>query len=212
MVGAGGFGREVVTLLRRLALDDRVWACGEVVDDAPSPANVHRLRRLGPMILGRVSDLLDRDGPLSVVVAVGDPDGRRQLVDRLSQNARTDVSFPILVHPDTTIGADVRLGEGTVVAPGVRLSASIDVSRHVHVDQNATVGHDVVLDDFVRLNPAACLSGDVRVGAGALIGANATVLQGLTIGSGAVVGAGAVVTRNVEPGRTVAGVPARVTG
>jgi maltose O-acetyltransferase len=42
-----------------------------------------------------------------------------------------------------------------------------------------------------------------------LIGTGAVILQGLTIGRGATVGAGAVVTRDVAPGSTVVGVPAR---
>ena len=41
------------------------------------------------------------------------------------------------------------------------------------------------------------------------IGASATVLGGVTIGEGAIIGAGAVVTRDVPPGETYAGVPAR---
>jgi UDP-2-acetamido-3-amino-2,3-dideoxy-glucuronate N-acetyltransferase len=44
---------------------------------------------------------------------------------------------------------------------------------------------------------------------GASIGANATILPGLTIGEGAMVGAGAVVTKDVPPGVTVKGNPAR---
>jgi acetyltransferase-like isoleucine patch superfamily enzyme len=44
---------------------------------------------------------------------------------------------------------------------------------------------------------------------GASIGSGAVVLGGVRIGAGALVGAGAVVSRDVEPGETVAGVPAR---
>lgn len=44
----------------------------------------------------------------------------------------------------------------------------------------------------------------------ASIGSNVTVLCGVTIGAGARVGAGAVVVKDVPPGATVAGNPARV--
>ena len=47
------------------------------------------------------------------------------------------------------------------------------------------------------------------VGAGASLGSGAVVLGGVTIGERALVGAGAVVTRDVAPGETVAGSPAR---
>lgn len=45
---------------------------------------------------------------------------------------------------------------------------------------------------------------------GASIGSSVTVMCGVTIGRGAFVAAGAVVTKDVPPGATVAGVPARV--
>jgi acetyltransferase-like isoleucine patch superfamily enzyme len=43
----------------------------------------------------------------------------------------------------------------------------------------------------------------------ASIGSGAVILGGVRVGAGALIGAGAVVTRDVSPGKTVAGVPAR---
>jgi acetyltransferase-like isoleucine patch superfamily enzyme len=45
---------------------------------------------------------------------------------------------------------------------------------------------------------------------GASIGTGAVVLGGIEIGARAIIGAGAVVTRDVPPGATVAGNPARI--
>lgn len=52
----------------------------------------------------------------------------------------------------------------------------------------------------------------VRIGANVWIGGGAILLPGVTVGDGAIVGAGAVVTRDVPPGATVAGNPARPIG
>lgn len=165
-----------------------------------------RVDVLGSRIVGSVADLMKRTEPFSAVLAVGSASARRTIADLLSQSP---VTFPVLVHPDATMGHDVRLAEGVVVAAGVRLSTNIDVGRHVHIDQNVVVGHDCSLEDFSRLNPQACVSGDVTIGRGALIGANATILQGLDLGDDAIVGAGAVVAHTVLAATTVKGVPAR---
>ena len=44
---------------------------------------------------------------------------------------------------------------------------------------------------------------------GVLVGTGAQVLQYVTVGEGATVGAGAVVTKDVPPGATVVGIPAK---
>ena len=50
----------------------------------------------------------------------------------------------------------------------------------------------------------------MTIGDGAYVGSGALIRQGITIGAGAVVGMGAVVVRDVAPGETVVGNPARV--
>lgn len=52
----------------------------------------------------------------------------------------------------------------------------------------------------------------VRIGANVWIGGGALMLPGVTIGHNAIIGAGAVVTRDVPPGATVVGNPARPIG
>ena len=49
----------------------------------------------------------------------------------------------------------------------------------------------------------------MRIGCDVWIGGGAIILPGVTVGDGAVIGAGSVVTRDVEPGQTVIGNPAR---
>jgi sugar O-acyltransferase (sialic acid O-acetyltransferase NeuD family) len=205
IVGAGGFGREVFSIVSALVDDGADWEVVGFADDGPSDEDRRRVAELGSRIVGSVRDVVDRPG-CSAVIAVGSPVARAAICAALEA---AQVDFPVLVHPDTTVGAGVTMGAGTVVAPGARLSTNISLGRHVHIDQNATIGHDSTLGDFSRLNPQACVSGAVSVGVGATVGANATILQGLTVGDGAVVGAGAVVTRDVTSGATVKGVPAR---
>lgn len=181
-----------------------VWQIAGFVDDDPSAANLHLAERLGAKVIGPVSSLAV--GGAAAVVAIGSPTVRRAVVERLG---RADLVWPALVHPDSTVGQDVRLGDGVVIAAGARLSTNIEVGHHVHIDQNATVGHDARLGDYSRLNPQACVSGSVTLEDGVLVGAGATVLPGLVVGANTVVGAGAVVVRSARNGSVVKGIPAK---
>jgi sugar O-acyltransferase (sialic acid O-acetyltransferase NeuD family) len=206
IIGAGGFGREVFSIIAALESPGSVPHPTGFIDDAPSAADLENVDALGSRVLGCVDDLIGRAEPFNAVLAIGSMSARETIAGLL---VHSPVTFPVLVHPDTTVGRGVRLSEGVVVAAGSRLSTNIEVGRHVHIDQNAVVGHDCNLGAFSRLNPQSCVSGAVTIGRSVLIGANATVLQGLRVGDQAVVGAGSCVVKNVPADTVVKGVPAR---
>jgi sugar O-acyltransferase (sialic acid O-acetyltransferase NeuD family) len=210
IVGAGGFGREVFSIIRAINGSRSMPQIAGFIDDNPCVADLKNLEALGSQIVGSINDLARRTEPFDAVLAVGSAVGsaadREHIENILSHSP---VTYPVLVHPQVTIGCDVHLSEGVVVAADSRLSTNIQVGRHVQIDQNAAIGHDCELGDFSRLNLQACVSGGVMIGRRAMIGANAIVLQGLKVGDDARVGAGAVVTHSVDPDTTVMGVPAR---
>ena len=123
--------------------------------------------------------------------------------------AHGQVDSPVLVHPQATVASDNRLGPGTVMAAGARVTTNVTTGRHTHLNVNAVVSHDSVLGDHVTLSPGVLVNGSVRIDDRAFLGTGAIVLPGRHIGADAVIGAGAVVTDDVAPGRTVMGVPAR---
>ena len=94
----------------------------------------------------------------------------------------------LVAHAGVVIGAGAQLEEGTVI-----------------------VDFDHVIDDVeqpIRAQPLEATA--VTIGAGARIGLGASVLRGVTVGAQATVGPHAVVTRDVAPGASVGGVPARL--
>lgn len=90
--------------------------------------------------------------------------------------------------------ARVRLGDDVMVGPG----AQIYCAEH-HKDP-------ALRRQGVERARAVTVASEVWIGGSAI------VMPGVTIGRGAIVGAGAVVTRDVAPGATVAGSPAREIG
>lgn len=124
------------------------------------------------------------------------------------------------------IGDGTKIGSFVEIQKGARIGRSCKISSHsficegVTIEDEVFVGHGVMFtnDLFPR---ASNLDGSMQTDADwtcvptlikrrASLGSGATLLCGITVGEGAVVGAGAVVTKDVPPGATVVGNPARV--
>ena len=134
------------------------------------------------------------------------------------------------------IGEGTRIWQYVVILPGAVIGRDGNICSHCFIENKVVVGDRVTVKCGVQLWDGVTLEDDVFVGSnatftndmkprsrnaaaqlmptlvkkGATIGANATILPGLTIGEGAMVGAGAGVTKDVPPGCTVVGNPARI--
>lgn len=208
IIGAGGFGRETIDVIRSVNRSSSVpiYDLLGVIDSQPSETNLNRLRALGVDYLGSETDWIGASPAMHYLVGVGNPSVRKQIVGRFDA---AGYQAATAVHPAANTGSNLSLAEGSVVCAGAQISTNVVVGRHAHINPNATVGHDAVLKDFVSLNPGAIISGEVVCETEVLVGAGAVVLQGLTLGRGSTIGAVACVTRSVTAGTTAKGVPAK---
>ena len=206
IVGAGGFAREVLALVRRSsragADDWRVVAFLGRGDD-PLEGELDGI----PVVRAASPPPPSGERPAGVS-GIGYPQGRRAEVEARAAEVS---SWATLVHPGVTLDPDrVRIGAGCVVLEGSSFTTDLTLGRHVMLHLHCTVTHDCVLEDYVSLMPGCHVSGNVRLREGVFMGAGAVILQGLEVGAWASVGAGAVVTEDVPAGATVVGIPARV--
>jgi UDP-2-acetamido-3-amino-2,3-dideoxy-glucuronate N-acetyltransferase len=139
---------------------------------------------------------------------------------------RVAIFHPTLVNlygcrigDDTKIGTFVEIQKNAEVGRRCKISSHTFICEGVTIEDDVFVGHGVMFINDRR--PRATAGGQLqteqdwtvvptRIQRGASLGSGVTVLCGVTIGRDAMIGAGAVVTRDVAPGETVAGVPARV--
>ncbi len=204
IVGAGGFGREVLGLVHDINAATPTFDFVGFLDDGV--VDLERLGRLEARVLGGSIRFAEVDA--SYVIAIASSSSRRS-IERLALASGRRAAT--LCHPRASIGSDVRIGDGSIIAGGVCLTTNIEVGRHSVINLDCTVGHDATIGDLVTVHPGVRISGGVVVEDGATLGTGCIILPGVRVGADSVVGAGAVVARDVAPSVTVVGPVARQT-
>jgi sugar O-acyltransferase (sialic acid O-acetyltransferase NeuD family) len=175
------------------------------VDPEGCPETV---RRLGLRWLGGEEVLAEYSGALGVLgVGATRPDGRRRnIVARLEARLR---GWATVIDPAASVSATATIAPGVVVLPGVVINSGARVGLHAVINTAAVIEHDVDVGDFAFIGSGAVLGGGAAVEADAFVGLGARLRDHRKIGKGAMVGMGAVIVKDVSPGVTVVGVPAR---
>jgi serine O-acetyltransferase len=101
------------------------------------------------------------------------------------------------------------------IHPGAKIGERFFIDHGFTViGETAEIGDDVTIYQCVTLggtNPSTGVAGKRHptLKSGVVIGSGAQVLGPIEVGEGAKIGANAVVTKDVEPGATMVGIPAR---
>ena len=145
---------------------------------------------------------------------------------------------PLADVQSISIGTGTRIWQFAVILPGAVIGNDCNICSHCFIENEVIVGNRVTVKNGVQLWDGLHIMDDVFIGPnvtftndrsprsgrhdfellrtvveqGASIGAGAVILPGVRIGARSMVGAGAVVTKNVPPGITVVGCPARPIG
>lgn len=202
--GASGFGKEVAPLVKSQfsgKIFDIVF-----IDDAPEDNQVNDISVI------TFDEFLKFSHEKKLCsIAIANTKARNILSERLATAGIEEISVKA---SNVVILDDVQIDQGSILCPFVTLTSNIKVGKNFHANLYSYVGHDCIIGDRVTFAPAVKCNGNVVIEDDVYIGTGAIIKQGrpgkpLVIGKGAVVGMGAVVTKNVPPGITVIGNPAK---
>ena len=203
--GAGGFGREVACLIRRINDQTPQWNLIGFFDDGKPKGYETEYGK----VLGGIETLNSYPHPLSVAIAIGSPQTVKSIVGKITN---TQIEFPNLFSPDTVFldSMNISFGKGNIVCVSCTFSCNVAIGDFNVFNEFISVGHDARIGNFNSFMPAVRISGEVNIGNCNFMGVASVVLQQVSIGNDTVVGANSTIIRKTKDGNTYMGNPAQI--
>lgn len=205
LIGAGGFGREVATIIElyNRNVEKRYELLGFLDDNecfhAGSTIN-------GYPWLGKTEWILEHKDEVVCNCTIGNAKVKGKIQRELMEKG---VTFETIIAMLSYVAPYTEVGPGCVFYGSVMISTNCKIGAGVVMNQGVTIGHDCVIGDYTTIMPGTGISGNCTVGDEVSIGGHAFVIPSKKIGDGATVAAGSIVFSNVKAGTTVLGNPAK---
>lgn len=208
--GAGGFGKEVACLIRRIneTQDEPVWNLVGFFDDNPALKGLN-VSHFG-LCLGGIDVLNAWPTNVAVAMAMGNSVVVKKVYDNIFNR---NVTFPNLIHPKFAIvdKESFSIGKGNIIQGDCAVSCDVTIGDFNVFNGSIVLGHDDVIGSFNTFMPAVRVSGEVRIGNFNFFGVGSIILQQIKIGEYVRLGAGSVLMTKPKDGFLYMGNPAKKT-
>lgn len=201
IVGAAGFGREVLQYVKHCNKVNPEWNIKGFIDDNQQALDGYECDY---KIISSIKAYEVKEDDY-FVVAIAITTVKKIIVDLLKQNK---AKFASIIHPTAIIGDFCQIGEGLIVTPNAKVSPNVKIGNFVTL-LGSGIGHDANISDFCTITGNCSINGHVQLGEGAFIGSNSCIAPGKRVGEWAYVGMGSMVISNVKPNTKVMGNPAK---
>jgi len=203
LYGYGGFGREIMPVLKKQS------GAGDTfffVESEPEQEEVQ-----DTPVISHDQFLNKYAGKAFFNIAISNSKVRQSIAEVC---LKKDIApLPILSGSSENLGFN-DIDQGAIISGFCTIGPNTKIGQFFQSEYYSYIAHDCVIGDYVTFAPRVNCNGNVHIGDHAYIGTGAIIKQGtpdkpIIIGKGAIVGMGAVVTKDVPPGVTVVGNPAR---
>lgn len=154
IIGAGGHGKVVADAV----LKEGKYELAGFADDIKS---VGESVYLNHIVLCKPDEVEMLKFASGFILAIGNNKIRGDKFDKL----KAKLAPVSIVHPFTSIAADVKLGAGTVVLAGTTVNAGTTIGDNCIINSHSLIDHDCMIGNHVHVGQSVTLGSGNRVDA-----------------------------------------------
>lgn len=199
IINAGGFGRNIASIARKDSAHGVEWELKGFLDNRVDINNPSNLKIFGDPLEW------EPDENDAYICALGEPFARRKYAEALlKKNA-----YFLCMYPELLRSERLKMGQGCIFETQVGIGPDVVIGDFVFVLSKSIIGYDVCIGEYSTIGSFVFVGGGVQIGENVTIHPHATILPGVKVGDNAIIGAGSVIIRDVAPGVTMFGNPAK---
>lgn len=201
IVGASGFGREVLQWVKHCNKTTSTWNVKGFIDDNAQALDGYECDF---EVIESIKNYSIREND-HFAIAIALPKVKKLVVEVLKSKG---AKFATIIHPTAIVSEFCEVGEGVIITPNAKISPNVKIGNFVTL-LGSGVGHDSIIEDFCTITGNCSINGYVTLGEGAFIGSNSCIAPGKKVGAWSLVAMGSMVIMNVKPDTKVMGNPAK---
>jgi len=201
IVGAGGFGRELLQWVKDINKVKQKWIIRGFIDDNLKALDNYECDY---NIIGRIEDWQPRSSEV-YACAIANPSIKEKVVNSLKLK---NAMFTNIIHPTAIIGDFSKIGEGFVSYPNSCINVNVKIGDFVTL-LSSSIGHDAIIGDYSTISSYCDITGGVKIGKRVFLGSHVTIVPKRNVGDDAYIGAGSVVISHIKENIKVMGNPAK---
>ena len=203
--GAGGWGREIALLIKRINLEClENWNFIGFFDDGINKGEKNEYGE----VLGDLTDLNNWNKELAIICAIGKPYTVKNIIKKIINPL---VYFPNIVAPDVLFydKSSFKIGKGNLICSKTIVSCNVSIGNFNTFNDSITLGHDSKIGNFNSFMPGVKICGGCIIGDENFLGINSVLLQYKRIGNNTSIAAGSIIYSDTKDNFTYLGNPGR---
>ncbi len=202
IIGAGGMGRQVCLFAQGCIGYKKEYTIKGFLDDNP---NALEGFDGFPPVIGTVEGYQVQQNDI-FFNSIGNIFAKKRCINLILDKGG---EFITLIHPSAGVSKGAKIGKGTMIASRVGIGTETEIGDFCLIQDNAVIGHDVYVGNYCRIDCNVVLIAGVKLEDDVCVHTSSVINHNVNVGEGAIVGALSFVIRNVKPGITVQGNPAK---